>query len=418
MVTILLYYALLAVWPLLLWPAWRLKGWSRGWLIVTVIAGALGIANEVRVLAGPPAAIRLDVVAISVVLGVLYTGAAAVLLLGRRRKLAAVMGVAIVAIGGGMSYSWIEAGRQGDRLTRVFYDGQALLFEARFRSPETYAAHFRMADARPTLGPVGHWAAPVGHWAAQGDGGYFTRLIVNPEGRAWAFYPCGRSSPLTECMYHSADPGVRPVGEAAERRWDIAFVSPSGSPFATVRIAQTDPDLLTLEGMGEPATFVKTPPPFGPAPGPAALSYLGSFVQIECRGPSAALRQLWLWREDERLYAVGFFGTLPAGERANFVMPTVIGEGARRGDGWSFEWQQGRLGWSAVVTLDDTGDDPNASLTLTRGSEVLAEVTLTREAVIRDEAIELAPLTGKANWDHWFDIVLTAHFSSGDVPAC
>jgi hypothetical protein len=57
-------------------------------------------------------------------------------------------------------------------------------------------------------------------------------------------------------------------------------------------------------------------------------------------------------------------------------------------------------------------------LTLTRDGKPLAHVMLAREAVFHDEAIALAPLTGKADWDHWFDIVLVGHFSSGDVPAC
>ncbi len=413
MLAFLFYYALLAVWPLLLWPAWRLKGWSRAWLLVAALAGALATAHEVRVLTGPPAAIRLDILLIAMVLGVLYAGAAAVLFLGRRRKSAAVVGIAIVLIGGGMSYTWIEAGRQTERLTRAFYEGQALLFEAKFRSPEAYAGYFRMFDARPTL-------APVGHWVPQGEGVYFTRLIVNPEGRAWAFYPCGRPGPVTECMYTSAEPGIRPAGEAAERRWEIALVSPSGSPFQTVRIAHTGPDLLTLEGMGEPARFVKTPPPIDPAPARARLSFLGPFTQMECRGQSAAVRQLWLWQEDARLYAVGIFATLLAGAHAGYVSPVVLGEGVRQGDAWHFEWRHSGQSWSASITLEIPGapEDPGAMLTLTRGSKPLAQVMLARKAVFHDEAIELAPLTGKADWDHWFDIVLVGHFSSGDVPAC
>ncbi len=407
MVAILLYYALLAVWPLLLWPAWRLRGWSRAWLLVAAVAGALATAHEVRVLTGPPAAIRLDILLIAMVLGVLYAGAAAVLFLGRRRKSAAVVGIAILLIGGGMSYTWIEAGRQTERLTRAFYEGQALLFEAKFRSFDAYAAYFRMFDARPTL-------HPVGHWAAQGEGVYFTRLIVNPEGRAWAFYPCGRPSPATECMYTSAEPSIQPAGEAAERRWEIALVSPSGSPFQTVRIAQTGPDLLTLEGMGEPARFIKTPPPIDPAPAPARLSYLGPFAQMECRGQHAAVRQFWLWREDARLYAAGVFETLLAGQHAGYVSPVILGEGARQGGGWSFEFRHHGLDWRAVVVLEG----PNASLTLTRGGEPPAHVALARKAIFRDEFIELAPLTGKADWDHWFDTVMTGHFTTGDVPAC
>jgi hypothetical protein len=418
MAMILLYYVLLAVWPLLLWPALRLKGWSRGWLIVTAVAGALATAHEVRMFLGPPAAIRLDVFLIAMVLGVLYAGAAAVLFLGRRRKSAAVVGVAIVVIGGGMSYLWSEAGRQTERLTRAYYEGQALLFEAKFRSPEAYADYFRIFDARPTLAPVGHWAPQGG--GESGEGGFFTRLIVNPEGRAWAFHPCGQLSPVTECMYRAADPGIKPLGDVAGRRWEIPLVSPSGSPFTTVTIAQTGAEQLTLEGMGEPLTFVKTPPPIDPAPAPARLSYLGPFTQMECRGPHAAVRQLWLWQEDARLYAVGFFQTLLAGQQASYVSAAVLGEGARQGDGWRFDWRRNKLDWSATVILEIPGapEDPGVLLTLTRGGETIAEVTLEREAIIRDEAIELAPLTGKADWDHWFDIVLSNHFSSGDVPAC
>jgi hypothetical protein len=412
MAMILLYYVLLAVWPLLLWPALRLKGWSRGWLIVTAVAGALATAHEVRMFLGPPAAIRLDVYLIAMVLGVLYAGAAAVLFLGRRRKSAAVVGVAIVLIGGGMSYLSIEAGRQTERLTAAFYAGQALLFEAKFRSPEAYAAYFRMFDARPTL-------APVGHWAAQGEGGYFTRLIINPEGRAWAFYPCGRPSPVTECDYRSDDAGVRPAGDAAERRWEVTLMPPSGPAMATVRLAQTDPDHLRLEGFGE-ATLAKTPPPIDPAPGRRALSYLGPFVQVECRGQAADVRQLWLWQEDARLYAVGIFATVLAGAHAGYVSPVVLGEGVRQGDTWHFEWQHSGQSWSASIALEIPGapEDPGALLTLTRGGEPPARVILAREAVFHDEAIELAPLAGKADWDHWFDIVLVGHFSSGDIPAC
>ena len=63
-----------------------------------------------------------------------------------------------------------------------------------------------------------------------------------------------------------------------------------------------------------------------------------------------------------------------------------------------------------------TGADAQLALTLDGRPEERA--VLTRQAVFRDEAIELAPLTTKADWDHWFDIVLVGHFSSGDVPAC
>ncbi len=402
----LLYYALLAVWPLFLWPALRLAGWSRAWLLVAALAGLLATAHEIRMLTGTPSAIRLDIPLIAIALGVLYASAAAVMFRGGRRKAAAVVGAMLVLAGGGLSYTWIQAGRESERLTQVFYAGRALLFEAKFRSLDAYASYFRMSDARPTL-------FPVGHWEAQG-GGYFTRLIVNPEGRAWAFYPCGETGRETECAYHSADPGVHPAGDPAERRWDITLKPLTGAPVTTVHIAQTDTDHLTLEGMGQPTAFTKTPPPIDPAPARQSLIFLGPFVTVQCRTRHADVRQLWLWREDARLYAVGIFATLLAGTHARYVSPILLGEGVGHGDSWSFEWRRNGQSWTASVALNG----PDAKLRLARNGEPAAWVALARDAMFRDEVIELAPLTGKADWDRWFDIVLVGHFSSGDVPAC
>ncbi len=398
---VLFYYALLAVWPLLLWPAWRLAGWSRAWLLVVAIAGLLATVHETRMLTGTPSAIRLDIPLIAIALGVLYATAAAVMFRGRRRKTAAVVGAVLVLAGGGLGYTWIEAGREADRLSEVFRTRNALLFEAKFRSLDAYGSYFRMFDASPTV-------LPVGHWEAQG-GGYFSRLIVNQEGRAWAFYPCDQ----TECAAHSADPGVHPAGDPAERRWEVTLAPPMGAP-VTLHIAQGDPDHLTVEGRGQPTTFARTPPPIDPAPARQSLIFLGSFATVECRTQHAEVRQLWLWREDARLYAVAIFATLLAGTHSDFVSPMLLGEGVGHGDSWSFEWRRNGQYWTASIALEG----PDARLKLERNGAPAAWAALERDAVFRDEAIELAPLTGKADWDHWFDIVLVGHFSSGDVPAC
>jgi hypothetical protein len=400
----LFYFALLAVWPLLLWPALRLKGWSRAWLLIAAVAGALATAHEIRMFI-EPAAIRLDIPLIAIALGVLYASAVAVLFLARWRKSAAVMGVVLVAASGGLSYTWIESGREAQRLTEVFHTRNVLLFEAKFSSIDAYASYFRMFDARPT-------PYPVGHWEAQGEG-YFTRLIVNPEGRAWAFYPCGEIGRETECTYHSSDPGVRAAGDPAERRWEVTLAPPAGAP-VTLHIAQPDSGHLTLEGRGQPTTLAKTPPPIDPAPARESLIFLGSFAGLECRGQYADVRQLWLWREGVRLYAVGIFSTLVAGAHAGYISPILLGEGVRQGESWSFEWRGNGRAWSASVALEG----PDASLRLERDGAPAESIALEREAVFRDETIELAPLTGKADWDHWFDIVLVGHFSSGDIPAC
>ena len=91
-----------------------------------------------------------------------------------------------------------------------------------------------------------------------------------------------------------------------------------------------------------------------------------------------------------------------------------MGDAVMDGERWSFAWS--RDGRSGTASIALTGADAQLALTLDGRPEERA--VLTRQAVFRDEAIELAPLTTKADWDHWFDIVLVGHFSSGDVPAC
>ena len=108
------------------------------------------------------------------------------------------------------------------------------------------------------------------------------------------------------------------------------------------------------------------------------------------------------------------FATLLGGTHAGFVSPILLGEGAGGGDSWSFEWRRNGRSWRASIALEG----PDAMLTLERDGVPAASAALGRDAVFRDEAIELAPLTSKADWDHWFDVVLVGHFSSGDIPAC
>ena len=396
-----LYYALLIVWLPLLWPALRLRGWSRAWLLVVAAAGLLATGHEIRILFWTVSAIRLDILVIAVVLVMLYATAAAVMLRAAWRKSAAALVAVVVVAGGGMTYGWIEAGRESARLTEVFHERNALLFEAKFRDFNTYADYFEVFDARPTFFPVGYWAAQ--------DSGYFSRLVVNPQGRVWAFFRCGD----TECMYRSVDPGLEAVGHLAERRWDVTLKPSVGAP-VTVRIAQPTLDRLTIEGRGQPTKLAKSLPPIDPAPARRSLNYLGPFSAVECRGQHAAVRQLWLWQEGTRLYAVGIFSTLVAGTHAGFITPVLMGDSDMDGESWSFAWSRhGRSGTASIALI---GVDAHLTLTLDGRPEERA--VLTRAPVFRDDAIELAPLTDKADWDHWFDIVLVGHFSSGDVPAC
>ena len=396
-----IYFALLAVWPLLLWPAVKLPGWPRIWLCVVVGAGLLASVHEFRMVYGTTSAIRLDIPLIAIALCALYAATAVVLLQRGWRWAAVALGLVTALLGGAIAYLWIDAGRESKRLTEVFNARNSLMFEARFRSMAVYNAYFGMTATGPGVYPVGHWEAK--------GGGYFSRLVVSPRGRVWAFFPCGE----TECDYRSADPGLQAVGEPPAGRWDLTL-KPSAGLAVAARITQRDAEHLTIEGRGQPTTFTKAPPPIGPAPAAEPLKYLGRFIQMECRGQHADVRQLWLWREDARLYAVGIFAPLVHGRHNPVVQPILLGSRISQDNAWSFDWARNGRSWNMSIVLEQA----NPSVTLTRNGGAAKKFDLTPGAVFDDETIELAPLTGKADWDDWFGTVLVGHFSSGDVPAC
>ena len=106
---------------------------------------------------------------------------------------------------------------------------------------------------------------------------------------------------------------------------------------------------------------------------------------------------------------------IPVGEIRFEVTPAVLlGEGVPAGEAWTFAWERNGRSWTATVALSG----PKPELTLTRGDEAPEGGALEAAPVFRDEVIALAPLTSKADWDHWFEIMLVGHFSAGDVPAC
>ena len=104
MMMYLLYWALLAVWVLLLWPAFRLHGRQRAWLLLVVFVAIAALLHEIRVYVRASEAIRLDIILISLVLGLLY-GSAAVLLFARRWLRTAALLAAVLAVIGAGAFS-------------------------------------------------------------------------------------------------------------------------------------------------------------------------------------------------------------------------------------------------------------------------------------------------------------------------
>lgn len=404
----LLYCGLLVVWVLLLWPVFGLKGWARRWLAIVIAAGVTALLYEIGMFLWSSATIRLDILLISMALVCLYGSAAVLLFFRRWRKTAALLAAIVVFIGGGMITKWAEVSRESRRLGEVFEETNRLLFQAKFRDADTYERYFG-----PFTGGSG--GLPAGHWQVDGQS-YFTRLIINGQGRVWLFFACQED---TECESGVAGPELHESGDNP-RQWQASLKPLAGLPF-DIKITQPEAGAVSVLVREKTVRFTKAPPPVDPAPAAQSLRFLGPFSAVECIRAHAKVRQVWLWEEGARRYGVGIFSTLVAGRQAGFVRPIVIGEGVKDGDGWRFAWQQDGRSGTALVTL--RGGD--AILTLDqdldqrgRDLEDADQLVLKAGGVFSDERVELAPLTGGADWRHWFDNVFTGHFSSGFVPAC
>jgi hypothetical protein len=296
-----------------------------------------------------------------------------------------------------MSFEWMKIKRESDRLTEVFHERNRLLFQAKFRDRQTYLDYFGPMEAAGAPYPAGHWLA---------EESYYTRLVVNAGGDVWLFYSCGD----TECALRNSGPGLQPAN-GNSGTWRAELDPPAGVP-VEVTIERRGDDLALSAGERQ-AVFRAAPPPVG-QPGASALAYLGPFTSAQCRDRHSEVRQFWLWRAGERLFAVAIVSTLVAGQESRFVPPLFLGEGERHGNAWAFGWERNGQAWEALVEPQDE----TVSLSLKRNGGEPAVVELAKGALVTDEVIALAPLSGVEDWRHWFEIVLTGHFSTARVPEC
>jgi hypothetical protein len=395
-----LYLGLLVFWVLPAWQALRLKGPARIWLIVVALAGVAAMVWEIWIYLYVVEAIRVDILLISILLLALYGSAAVVLFVARRPRWAALLSVVLIIIGAGMSYEWIKLQRESARLSDLFEERNALLFEAKFRDGQAYQSYFGPFEADGASYPAGHWLP---------DEGYYKRLIINARGDVWLFYGCGE----TECALRTEKTRLQPVSGRAAETWQTDLKPPVGEP-VPVTISREGPDRLKVTAGERQLTVAPSPPPVGSAPAPQALSYLGTFAHSACRRQHSDVRQVWLWREGDRLFAVGIFSTLVAGQTSRFVQPVYLGEGERRGEAWAYAFESQGSNWEGLIAPD--GD--SVSLSLKRNDGEPVDTVLERQAIVEDEVIELAPLSSVADWQHWFDVILVGHFSTAEVPKC
>ena len=397
-----LYLASLCLWPPLLWPALRQRGWLRVWLFATVAFGALASLHEARVWLGSGEPIRVDILLIAPVLGGLYVGAAVLLFRARWRRFAATYSAALVLLWAGATVLWQVEKREQAR----FLEGLVLVAQAGFRSLQVYDEHYGPFAPAPE-------GLPAGHWLSDGDP-LATRLIINAQGRVWLFRRLRDAETLdfvsaTNLRRAEGGDGTNWTGALTEARPTISLPP---RPVTVMRLGTTQ---LTLTFRDRLVAFAKAPPPIDPAPTAEALGYLGAFEVVDCGPRRVELAQLWLWRDDRRLYAVGVVRAFAKGQRVHFAEPLVLGVGMAAGEAWDFRWESAKGASQARLTLDGE----TASLVIEEGGRPQRSLRLRRgEGPLGGDVIDLAPRTDAQAWTRWFDLVPRGNNLIGQIPDC
>lgn len=397
---ILAYIILLLGWVVFVPAVLRAPAGARRWAVAATLLGLAATLYEgwMTFVWGPSVAgpIRLDILLVFLLLVVVYLTAAARLWGDGwvRTALAASGGTAVALVL--MTTAWARTGAEASRLRDAFEAGDRMLFEAKFRDRSAYESYFG-----DTGDPVAE--LPAGHWAAE-SGSHYTRLIVSDSGHAYLYHRCG----ATECQF---GPGSRLTPRSGGPGWE-AELTKRGVGRRRLVVGPVIADTLSVLIDGRGVRFVRSEPPLLEIDDPERLEYLGAYSAAERVRQHARVSQLWLWRADDQLLAVGIFRYLLPGRPADFVTPAVLGRGLRDDGGWRFRWEQGGRPWEAIVRLQDG----EVAIELPGRADLWPPHTLSRPGLFRDEVVELAPLTDRAAWDRWFETLLVAHFSSAEIP--
>ena len=401
------YCGLLLLWLLLLIPIVRSKGWARICLMVVVTLAVLAGLHEIRMYLGSPAAIRIDIILISMALAVLYVASSVLLFLKGWTKTAITFVAFLTAIGVGMGYEWSKVRNESARVNAAFEETNRLLFKAKFRDQNTYLKYFKTISNEDNRFPAGHWQAE--------QEGQFTRVIINSSGHVWLFYQCQDDA---ECHYGPQGSGLQESD--TKLQWTASIRHRVGTPF-DINIKQLPGEILELKRGDYKQQFIKRPPPIEQNSGQNALQFAGAFSNVKCEGAHSRVHQVWLWNGETRSYAVGVFSTLVAGRINRFISPVIMGKGELVNDVSNFTWTNNETSGKSVIEVTPSGAIMSLDQDLNENGRTLEDVDkllLKKSAIIKDERIELAPLTSEKDWQHWFDNVMVGYFVVGEIPEC
>jgi len=400
--------AILGLWLYAI-PAFRAAG-ARKRLWSAAVFGVVVTFYEIYInfIWGPmvTAPIRIDVFLIVPLLFVAHGVALSGLIHARRRMgLAAgyfvILLIPAVALVGLAKEIW-DVQQKSKRLTANFFEANRLLFEARFRDPATVHRYYGELEApgRPL----------TGYWRRE-EGSPPSHLVINAEGKVWAFYACGD----TQCL--GGEGTVEDEKIVTTHRilpaYEFAVKDVAGGRLTLEQLKPPiNPNVMASPVMA----FVREPPPLMHATRQAgALQYLGSYSALSDRSKAhLTLTEAWLWQGPRTLYAVVVHDTLLKGRKAGFIRPILFTAGTPAGtaNAYRFESEDGE----GAVRIELI-DPERVRVTLQRGRVKTESLTLNKNGRLTDEALTLAPTASAEAWQAWFDTVMTGRFFTWQVPA-
>ena len=277
--------------------------------------------------------------------------------------------------------------RSGQSLARL-NARPALIFEARFRNPQTFEHFFGTIDTSRD--------ARAGHFRAEDPNGVATRVIINDRGHFWLMFKCGAN---VECLYAHAELGSTPLPSA--------FTSESeyGAPHDVV-VSEWSPDRMTLSFTASGRqTFVRAPLPLTESiPAPATVLFHGAFSQTRIDRDYIYLVQMWLWQSGDRWLAYYVRRNAKCGSTSDFVSASPFTGTA----------VSGRIAFKTVAGAEDR-DSFDIQAPASSGDRIEGEIfyrgrpfeplALTKRAILQSPLYDSAPLAGFEATADWLKTV-------------
>lgn len=274
----------------------------------------------------------------------------------------------------------------------------ALIFEAEFRNPVTFANFFGNIDARDDL--------RAGHFQAESPRSYVSRAIVNDRGHMWLMLRCGGN---VECVHWEADVGGAPLTGTLSARSIVG-------PPRTVVVSEWSRDRLTLALPPTPASvLVRTPVRYRETTTPqATVTFLGAFSQTRRERDYVYLVQTWLWRSGDRWLAYYTRRIAQCGSTNDFVLASPF-SGKPIGDQLFFDPVGGGKPIETFRMRVPAASAARIDGEIVYNGRPLETLALERRSVLHSPIYDSAPLVDFEATVNWLSTVSMGYFMTWSV---